>query len=180
MKHCNQCLESKPTTEFSKRTASKDGLQNKCKTCNAKVNRRFRNTYPQYKKEWDHKNPGAQTQIMREWTRRNPEKHKANVYKYYSKLGAGVYRVNNLVTKESYIGSSQTLVQRMNQHFNSNHKGASNKNLQNAMREYGVQWFSFEILEHCIKENLLEREQFWIDLLKPEYNDANAVKKDIN
>jgi len=180
MKQCKKCLVYKPTEEFAKRAASKDGLQVKCKECNKEDNRKFRNSRPLYKKEWDKSNPGAQSKITYEWIKRNPERHIDSVYKYYSKLGAGVYRVNNLVNGESYIGSSSLLVQRMNQHFNANFNGASNTNLQNAMREFGIQWFSFEILEHCAKENLLEREQFWIDLIDPEYNKANAVKKEVN
>ena len=180
MRNCKKCGEFKPTSEFAKRTSSPDGLQPNCKVCNRETNKKFRNTRPEYKKEWDKLNPGAQSKLVAEWAKRNPEKHRENVDKYYSKLGSGVYRVNNLVTRESYIGSSQSLVQRMNQHFNANFIGASNKNLQDSMREFGIQWFSFEILESCPVNKLLEREQYWVDLLDPEFNKANPIKKDIN
>lgn len=36
--------------------------------------------------------------------------------------------------------------------------------------KYGYSKFSVEILEYCDPENLIEREQYYIDLLKPEYN----------
>lgn len=35
MKICTKCKSKKPTTEFSKRSGSKGGLQSKCKACNA-------------------------------------------------------------------------------------------------------------------------------------------------
>ncbi len=38
------------------------------------------------------------------------------------------------------------------------------------MLKYGYSKFRLEILEYCSVENLLEREQYYIDLLKPEYN----------
>ena len=180
MKQCRKCGEMKATTEFAKRTASPDGLQTNCKVCNRETNQKFRKTRPDYKQQWDKLNPGAQSKLVAAWAKRNPEKHSNNVHKYYSKLGSGVYRVNNLVTRESYIGSSKYLVQRMNQHFNANFNGASNKNLQNSMREFGIQWFSFEILESCPVNKLLEREQYWVDLLDPEFNKANPIKKDVN
>lgn len=176
-KQCPGCGETKSTDEFAKRSTSKDGLQRKCKACNKADNRKFRQSRPLYKKQWDAANPGAQSKLVQEWAKRNPEVHKARIQKYYSKLGSGVYRVNNLITGESYIGSSGTLVQRMNQHFNANFKGASNKNLQNSMREFGIKWFSFEIIEHCTPDNILEREQYWVDLLNPEFNTSNPIKK---
>jgi group I intron endonuclease len=39
-----------------------------------------------------------------------------------------------------------------------------------ALRKYGFSKFSLEILEYCNIEDLLKREQYYIDLLKPEYN----------
>jgi hypothetical protein len=37
-KKCSKCDELKPTTQFSKFTNSKDGLQGYCKSCNKKIN----------------------------------------------------------------------------------------------------------------------------------------------
>lgn len=41
-KLCNQCGIEQPTTEFNKRTASKDGLQQRCKTCCKSNSKYFR------------------------------------------------------------------------------------------------------------------------------------------
>ena len=176
-KICNTCGISKSLEEYSKRGASPDGYQQKCKNCNKVDNAKYRQTYPLYKKEWDTKNPGVQSQIVKDWVKNNPDKFKNNLKKYHTKLGCGVYRINNLLENKSYIGSSAYLLPRLFQHFNKNHKGASNQNMQDDMRRLGHQWFSFEILEHCKPEDLRVKEQFWIDTLKPIYNDANAVKK---
>lgn len=37
-KKCGYCKETKPASGFNKRTAAKDGLQSRCKTCQKKVN----------------------------------------------------------------------------------------------------------------------------------------------
>ncbi len=39
-----------------------------------------------------------------------------------------------------------------------------------AIVKYGYINFCFVILETCLLEHVLEREQFWLDFLKPEYN----------
>lgn len=36
--------------------------------------------------------------------------------------------------------------------------------------KYGYSNFRLEILEYCVPENAVEREQYYLDLLKPEYN----------
>lgn len=38
------------------------------------------------------------------------------------------------------------------------------------MVKYGYGSFSFEILEYCDKSEVLDREQYYLDLLKPDYN----------
>jgi group I intron endonuclease len=39
-----------------------------------------------------------------------------------------------------------------------------------ALLKYGHSNFSLNILEYCEKDVLIEREQYYIDLIKPEYN----------
>ena len=39
-----------------------------------------------------------------------------------------------------------------------------------ALLKYGYSNFKFEILEYCKPENLIEREQYYLDKFKPEYN----------
>lgn len=91
-------------------------------------------------------------------------------------MKAGVYLISNNVNGKCYVGSTIHLDQRRKQHFSRlAHNKHVNKHLQNAYNKYGREAFEFEVLEiididDSIKENLLMREQFWIDNLKPAYN----------
>lgn len=91
-------------------------------------------------------------------------------------MKAGIYQITNKVNGNCYIGSSVDLQRRRRQHFNHLSNGSHvNSYLQNAYEKYGSDSFEFEIIEtieidNQIKETLLEREQFWIDTIHPEYN----------
>ena len=91
---------------------------------------------------------------------------------------SGVYKITNKVTSDFYIGSSKNIKARW-----ANHKCTSNWSnhpgtvLYKAFSEYGLNNFLFEIIEET--NNLKEREQYYIDLLKPSYNIMNANGIDI-
>lgn len=83
----------------------------------------------------------------------------------------GIYQIVNKVNQKKYIGSSIRLQGRKKRHFselncNIHHSQA----LQRAYNKYGKDSFDFFILEYCETEKLLEREQYYLDNLKPEYN----------
>ena len=83
----------------------------------------------------------------------------------------GIYQIVNKVNQKKYIGSSIRLQGRKKRHFselncNIHHSQA----LQRAYNKYGKESFDFFILEYCEVEKLLEREQYYLDNLKPEYN----------
>jgi group I intron endonuclease len=46
----------------------------------------------------------------------------------------------------------------------------SNSRIYKALLDDGYGGFTLEILEYCDKNNLIKREQHYIDILKPEYN----------
>ncbi len=56
-KECKLCKKVKDESEFSKRAASRDGLQLRCKACNANDNKKFRTEKPEHHAEW-HKTYG--------------------------------------------------------------------------------------------------------------------------
>ena len=91
-------------------------------------------------------------------------------------MEAGVYLITNNVNGKCYVGSSINLHSRRLKHFNDLLKNKHvNRHLQNSYNKYGKEAFEFKIIEileitEDIKDRLLEREQFWIDNLKPEYN----------
>ena len=91
---------------------------------------------------------------------------------------SGVYKITNTITGDFYIGSSRNIKKRW-----TNHKSPSlwarhpNVKLYQAMVQFGLNNFKFEILEETY--NFREREQYWIDQLNPSYNNTRANGFDI-
>lgn len=89
---------------------------------------------------------------------------------------AGIYTITNTINGKMYVGSTIHTDRRRLEHFYAlKHNKHINKHLQNAYNKYGREVFEFEVIEtleitDSIKTDLLTREQFWIDNLKPEYN----------
>lgn len=84
----------------------------------------------------------------------------------------GIYQIRNLINQNIYVGSTVKFVNRKNGHFkqlkNNQHHSIL---LQRAYNKYGEQNFIFEILEYVEdKTKLIEREQYYFDTLKPQYN----------
>jgi group I intron endonuclease len=70
-----------------------------------------------------------------------------------------------------YIGSSIRVEKRCMQHFSNLRKNQHHsRRLSKAFVKYQGKGFECGILEECLPEELEEREQFWIDKLKPRYN----------
>jgi len=79
----------------------------------------------------------------------------------------GVYLIFNWVNGKAYVGSSIKLNLRINQHKSDLNKNVhDNRHLQKAWNKYWSVSFDFYIIEYCSKENLIEREQYWIDKFK--------------
>jgi group I intron endonuclease len=70
------------------------------------------------------------------------------------------------------VGSSVNLGRRFKDYYNySSLTNPKNKMVINkALLKYGYSNFKLEILEYCEPENVIVREQHYMDLLKPEYN----------
>jgi len=83
-----------------------------------------------------------------------------------------IYKITNIINDKKYIGSSVNYKARKQEHFrdlflNKHHSIA----LQRAYNLYGCDNFIFEIIERVqYKNNLIKREQYFIDLFQPEYN----------
>lgn len=79
----------------------------------------------------------------------------------------GIYSIINKINNIIYIGSSTNLFHRKNQHFSLlNLNKHFNKKLQNSWNKYGEHQFEFNIIEECVSEELIEKEQFWINFYK--------------
>lgn len=78
----------------------------------------------------------------------------------------GIYKITNKLNNKAYIGQSHNIEERWREHkLRSFSLGYYDYNscLHKAIRKYGVENFSFEILEKCEPEQLNEREIYWID-----------------
>ena len=80
----------------------------------------------------------------------------------------GIYKYQNLVNGKVYIGQSKDITRRKKDHasralndFSTNSE--YNSPLHRAMRKYGIENFSFEVIEECKASELNEREIFWIN-----------------
>lgn len=80
-----------------------------------------------------------------------------------------IYKISNIINNKFYIGSTKYFINRRREHiYTLNKKTHRNKYLQRAWDKYGQENFKFEILEENVdKDKLLEREQFYLDTLKP-------------
>lgn len=87
----------------------------------------------------------------------------------------GIYKITNKITNKSYIGQSRDIKKRWNNHKIASKNPSDNSYdypLYKAFRKYGIDNFVFEILEECEIKELNNKEQFWINYYKPNYNQA--------
>ena len=84
----------------------------------------------------------------------------------------GVYKITNPTNQDFYIGSAATSFYKrfINHRRLLNHNTNPCVFLQHAYNKYKSVDFIFEVLEVCSKELCVQREQHYIDTLKPKYN----------
>jgi group I intron endonuclease len=88
---------------------------------------------------------------------------------------AGIYKWTHKESGKSYIGSSVNLSRRFREYFNFNKISKGNMNINKALLKYGYSGFQLEILEYCEISDTVLREQYYINLLVPEYNILNIA-----
>lgn len=89
---------------------------------------------------------------------------------------SGIYKIKSkLEENKFYIGSAVNIVNRFNIHKytlkNNKHKNCI---IQNYFNKHG-NVLEYEIIEFCKKEDLIKREQYYIDILKPKWNIAKIA-----
>lgn len=94
-------------------------------------------------------------------------------------MSSGIYNIRNIKNGKIYIGSAINIKNRAHVHINEleNNKHHS-KHLQHSWNKYGKNNFVFEVIEYTDVQNLLEREQFWMDFFQSyfDYNGYNICK----
>ncbi len=83
----------------------------------------------------------------------------------------GVYVIEQRGTGRYYIGSTYRIYRRWGEHRKLLDKGKHHSPfLQHAWDKYGSDAFEFYVLEECSQDELLAREQEYIDAFRPEFN----------
>ena len=89
----------------------------------------------------------------------------------------GIYKITNRINGHSYIGQSTNIEKRwQNEKIASNNPNDCSYDypLSRAFRKYGIQNFSFEVIEECNREDLNDKEHYWICFYAPEYNQTHG------
>ena len=82
----------------------------------------------------------------------------------------GIYKITNDRNKKSYIGRSTSVRKRLTDHIKST-VGIStiaDQRIHQVMREEGLWNFTFELIEECDKDQLNEREKYYINFFSTE------------
>lgn len=82
----------------------------------------------------------------------------------------GVYMITCKINNKKYIGSSKEINSRLALHFNRECRKYPYKPLYKDIIKYGRDNFIWEVLEECDPFELRDKEQYYFDLIQPEYN----------
>lgn len=113
---------------------------------------------------------------------RNPEPINKVIWKvYYEKpytdlvgrvigsgIHCGIYKITNLNNQKCYVGQAVNISERWRQHIKRGigAETPTRNKLYPAMMEFGVENFSFEIIEECDRSLLNSREDYWQEFYK--------------
>lgn len=157
-KTCTRCGNDHPVESYHYANKAKGVRKSVCKECSYL-----------YAKEFIAKDPIAHKYYMNKYYKENPEIFAGNHKSKKILPIAGVYVVEHLLTDNKYVGCSSNLRNRKYKHSRNVGLGKQ-KPLSKLIKEYGWESFSFEVLEECPKNEIFERETYWIKKLKPNLN----------
>ncbi len=87
---------------------------------------------------------------------------------------SGIYRWINKINGKTYIGSAINIPKRLYQYYSKKNMETYLKKrksaIYSAILKHGISNFKLEILKYCSRAQCIKGEQYYIDLLKPEYN----------
>lgn len=92
----------------------------------------------------------------------------------YLSCMAGIYKIANIKTGRCYIGATRNALGRFQVHLSELKRGVHHcERLQKSFNKFGIENFSFIIIEECEDTDIVKVEQKWIDYyvgLKQCYN----------
>lgn len=85
----------------------------------------------------------------------------------------GIYKITKIENGKSYIGKSNDIERRFKEHQT---KGKISRiPVDEAIAKYGINAFTYEIIEKCSLNQLNEREQYWIKYYDTYHNGYNET-----
>lgn len=95
-----------------------------------------------------------------------------------AKTATGIYKITNTITEQCYIGQALDIYKRWSQHAKCGlgiDTPPGNK-LYQAIQEYGLENFTFEVLTECNSTELDEKEKYFISLYQADTFGYNGTK----
>ena len=95
-----------------------------------------------------------------------------------AKTTTGIYKITNTITEQCYIGQALDIYKRWSQHAKCGlgiDTPPGNK-LYQAIQEYGLENFTFEVLTECNSTELDEKEKYFISLYQADIFGYNGTK----
>lgn len=82
-----------------------------------------------------------------------------------SGIHTGIYKITNINSQKCYVGQAADIASRWKQHIKRGigAEAPTRNKLYPAMLKYGVENFTFEIIEECSRDKLNSREDYWQD-----------------
>jgi hypothetical protein len=162
-KTCNCCKIEKPLACYSKNKANKDGIHNRCKSCDTEAGKKWRDKRPAAKREYDKKLYYSRKEKYDQMTLDN-----------HFSIPPAVYMIKNLINGKTYIGTSKAPYRRVKQHLSYHDLESTMVNspyeLAQDVITYGKKAFVWGIIEHVSKEEKFIKEREYINIYQPEYN----------
>jgi len=157
-KECKDCGEELDVSCFHFADKKRGILKSYCTNCS-------------YKRAQAHiaKDPVAHHYYMKRYYAENPERYPGNYQTKTIPMLCGVYKIDCVLTDDSYIGCSTNIRGRIYKHRKASGRGKQ-QNLYKLIKQYGWESFNVEVLELCDKEVMFERETFYIQQYKPNLN----------
>lgn len=90
----------------------------------------------------------------------------------------GIYKITNNINGKVYIGKSIHIKRRWSEHKADINDTTKQNHLYRAFRKYGLENFTFEIIELCQEDNniLSEKEKYWINFYNSYENGYNETR----
>lgn len=87
----------------------------------------------------------------------------------------GIYKYENKLNHQVYIGQSINIEKRYAQHlYDAKYRPERGTGIDKAIHKYGIENFDFSIIEECTQEELDEKEQKWIEFYDSYHNGYNC------